>query len=127
MDSFARLRLLRDSGVIRPDVEAAMRSAVGWLEKACIPMDSEQGRMFVTHVAMAVQRAVDGETIAGLSPDLMEEVKGSPWFPTAEKFLDFIGSLGVSLPESEQGYLLVHVCSLLQGSGSDEVRGRGSD
>jgi len=115
MNSIQRLRLLRDSGVISDDIETVLELVLAWLSNRGVPVDSENGQMFITHLAMAVRRAKTAETVLGLPEEILRQAEESPHYPVAREFISFLDSLEVSLPDSEKGYVTVHICSLLEG------------
>lgn len=115
MNANERLKILQESGVISGDVGAIMRSVLCWLSDRKIEMDGDNGQMFLTHLAMAIQRAAAEESVEALPGELLRQVEQSAHFSFAQEFLSFLDSLGVKLPESERGYVVLHVCSLLGG------------
>ena len=114
MNPTERLRLLKNSGVITQDVENILQLVLVWLSDRGIPIDGENGQMFITHLAMAVQRARSSEAVQGLPEEILRQVEASPYYLVAREFMSFMDSLGVNLPDSEKGYVMAHICSLLE-------------
>lgn len=111
----ARLRILRDAGQIGDQTLKRVKEAVGWLAERQLVLDEENGAMFVTHLAIALERLQKGEAVEGLAPALLTEVKGSKHCAAGEQIAKELEELwGIVLPESEKGYVMLHLCMLLE-------------
>lgn len=115
MNSRERVRLLRDAGIIGDDVRSVLEMVLAWLSSRGVPVDSENGQMFITHLAMALRRAGTAETVQGIPEEILRQAEASPHYPVAREFMSFLQEMGVGLPDSEKGYVAVHICSLLEG------------
>ena len=77
------------------------------------PMDEEKMAMFTTHIAMAIQRILNGDVENPLEEAVLEELRKEEAYEkadeVAEKIYDIIE---VEFPETEKEYLVVHLCNL---------------
>lgn len=113
-----RLRLLQESGQISPEVAQVTRSILGRVEEHYgISLTEQNGAMFTTHLAVALQRLRSGQAIEEMPAESLAEVKCYPkeWtFVTEVVAGEAMRALGVSLPESEIAYLTAHLITLVQ-------------
>lgn len=69
--------------------------------------------MFTTHIAMAIQRILNGDVENPLEEAVLEELRKEEAYEkadeVAEKIYDIIE---VEFPETEKEYLVVHLCNL---------------
>lgn len=76
-------------------------------------MDEEKMAMFTTHIAMAIQRILNGDVENPLEEAVLEELRKEEAYEkadeVAEKIYDIIE---VEFPETEKEYLVVHLCNL---------------
>lgn len=109
-----RLNLLRDAGVIDPDICAGMLQVVRQLdEKWQLPVYSEQGAMAITHMSNALMRSRRGESVAPLDADLLAEAAQSPhWQQIQAAHRHLLNDFDVSLHPDEEGYLLINLYGL---------------
>ncbi len=110
-----RLELLRKSGQISEQVLAETKEVKQIIEdkyKIKLTEKRRRDRMFVTHVALALQRLIKGNEIEKISPDIIAEVKGYPEeFGFAKEIADKIErKLNVKVPESELAFVAAYLC-----------------
>jgi len=110
-----RLELLRKSGQISEQVLAETKEVKQIIEdryKIKLTEERERDRMFVTHVALALQRLINGNEIEKVSPDIIAEVKGYPEeFGFAKDIANKIErKLNVKVPESELAFIAAYLC-----------------
>jgi hypothetical protein len=114
-----RIATLKTSGVISDEVAGVSLKAVDWLKNNHIDIESDNCQMFVTHLAMSLERIVAGESVEGLPQEMMEEVCSSKGYVAAMEFTHYLEQLlGRQLPVEERDYILLHLAVLI------EVRGR---
>ena len=112
-----RLQLLRKSGQINDQVLEETKEVTRIIEekyKIELTEKREGDAMFVTHVAIALQRLVDGEQINETSSFVMNEVKKYPEeFEFAKQIAKTVeGKLGVKVPEAEVAFIAAYLCIL---------------
>lgn len=113
-----RIKLLYDGGIISHEVKQLLMKALDWLRIRGVKLDDEQGQMFLTHLAMALERIKRGEEVGTLTSDMLTEIEASRGYSLAQSFIGFIEEEGeVKLPPGEKGYILLHVCALVEREG----------
>lgn len=71
---------------------------------------------FVVHLALAVQRLSNGENIT-IEPDVLERLKRTKEFETARELAGALsGRLSIDIPESEIGYITMHLLGAKSGN-----------
>lgn len=111
-----RLAILASAGVIDEDIHQAMRAVTLRLEQHWhLPVRTEQGTLALTHLANAVMRARRGEAIQGIDADLLEELQALADFGVIVRiYQDVMAYFPLTMPEHEQGYLLINFAGLYQ-------------
>lgn len=113
-----RLQLLEDSQTISPEVAGLARRLMARVEAEYdLTLTEENGSMFVTHLAVALERLRAGEAIEQMPPAALAEVRGyrREW-GFMQRVAEEAGTqLGVSVPEGEVGFLTVHLAALVRG------------
>lgn len=114
MDIRGRINILYNGGVIDEDVRDLAFKTVSWLEKTNIKLNNEKGNMFLTHLAMSLQRIKKGEQMEVLESFIIDELENNKGHVLTQDFIKFIEKEGkTQLPESEKGYILLHLCNLI--------------
>lgn len=124
-----RLRLLEDSGTISPQVAAWTRRVMARVEAEYgLTLTEENGAMFVTHLAVALERLRAGEAIERMPSQALVEVRGysREWHFMQRVAEEAASDLGVAVPEGEIGFLTAHLAALVHGDPS-VVGGPGAD
>ncbi|MFO7273646.1 MAG: PRD domain-containing protein [Bacillota bacterium] len=116
-----RLQLLQESGQISPEVAELTRWILKRVEERYgIAVTEENGAMFTTHLAVALQRLRSGEAIDQMLAEGLAEVKAYPeeWAFVNEVVAGEAGRrLGVTVPEAEIGFLAAHLITLVRPDG----------
>ena len=116
-----RLRLLEESGQISPEVAELTRLILERVEERYgIALTEDNGAMFTTHLAVALERLRSGEAIDVMIEEGLAEVKAYPeeWSFVSDIVAGEAGRrLGVAVPEGEIGYLTAHLITLLHPEG----------
>ena len=82
-------------------------------EELLIIVSGEKGSMFVTHMAIALMRIQKGEYVPPMDKDLLDEIESSIAYKSIPKVIDKIEQeLNINIPESERGYIALHLCNL---------------
>jgi transcriptional regulatory protein LevR len=115
-----RLTLLRDGGQISLKTYQGISDAIDWFsEKHAIILTEENAAMFVTHLAIALERVSKAEPVAALDAMLLAEIVQNPHYADAQALATGLEKLwGVSFPESELGFIWLHLCTLLNQEGN---------
>lgn len=110
-----RLVVLRDTAMISPVVFDATARTLEWLQRRYrCSWQGERAEMLVTHLAMALQRAVTGQPWAGNTEALEGELAGRDQeIALARKTLDLLcRDLDVSLPRGEVLLVAAYLAAL---------------
>ena len=109
-----RLKILEDNKLISSDVAGSCRRVASLLEKRIIPLNNEKFEMFMTHLAMAMQRNIEGKEEKPLGKEVLEAVKGEKVYLEASELSEEVLRLCVvCFSETEKEFLRVHLCNLL--------------
>lgn len=109
-----RIAVMEASKVINEDTAGFMNKVIEILENEHVCADSERTVMFITHLALAVQRISTGKTADPMEEDSWKEIKQCPEFKRAEELCEKIVSAGsVEFHENERKYLTLHICNML--------------
>lgn len=107
-----RIEILRSAAVIQDSVAEYVNHVIDQLE----PFHYEESKMemFTTHLAMAVQRILTNGEVDTLDDAIWDDVKQSSSFKEAQDlFAELKKDAPVEIPESEEKFLLMHLCNLL--------------
>lgn len=121
-----RIKLLYEGNVIDESGCRDLERLVALLVEKCgVDRDDERLVPIVTHLAAAIGRCAEGETVPSLGSEELSEVCGSDLYPKIEEICSELASLMEnSLSPEERNYLLVHIGGLLTALQADE---RGED
>lgn len=110
-----RLDILMGAGEINQDINTAVKQfAKNLEEKYSLTMTEENSSMLITHLAMALARIVKGEEINKMEEFLLNEVKQNKVYGELPEFYEKIQqTLEIEIPESEKGFIALHVCTLI--------------
>ena len=106
---YERLDILEQAGLITPFVSEQAKKIVELITECGSPMDEEKMAMFTTHIAMAIQRILNGDVENPLEEAVRKEEAYEKADEVAEKIYDIIED---EFPETEKEYLVVHLCNL---------------
>ena len=108
-----RIEILRSAAVINDNVAQYVNKVIDALEK--YQFDESKMEMFTTHLAMAVQRIMTNGEVEHLDESIWSEVKIFDTFNEAKQvYASIISDAPTQIPESEEKFLLMHLCNLLQ-------------
>ncbi|HBE79363.1 MAG TPA: sugar transporter [Firmicutes bacterium] len=117
MELRKRIQLLVEGKVIFPEVGTMINRLISYFEsKQPNLIRDEQFEMFITHLAMAVQRLTNGEELSRTIEDsIFAEVQAAVSYDSAGQICsEMEQELGCNLPECEKRYILLHLCNLIQ-------------
>ena len=108
-----RLEILLNSGVISQRISDYCKTAVKLLIKQKPEADGDRAAMFITHLAMAGQRILQGKEEKPLDGQILESVKQEPAYSKALDFLTYmLNQTDLEFPDTEKDFLTVHLCNL---------------
>ena len=108
-----RLEILLNSGVISQRISDYCKTAVKLLIKQKPEADGDRAAMFITHLAMAGQRILEGKEQKPLEGQILESVKQEPAYSKALDFLTYmLNQTDLEFPDTEKDFLTVHLCNL---------------
>ena len=110
-----RLELLHKSGQITDDVFRETKEVMRMIEERYeikLREERRQDAMFVTHVAIALQRLVDGKELEEIPSVVHDEVKRYPEeYAFAKDIVRKVEEdMKVMVPEAELGFIATYVC-----------------
>lgn len=109
-----RIEILVQGNVISKKTGELACECAEYLDEIFPRADEEKVAATVTHLAMAVQRIIEGGQAAELDENIWNEVKADSRFAVAENICNKIRELSfVEYPISEQQYLIMHICNML--------------
>ena len=108
-----RIEILRSAAVINDTVAQYVNKVIDTLEE--YHFDEPKMEMFTTHLAMAVQRIMTSGAVEQLDESIWNEVQIFDTFNEAKQvYANIVSEAPVQIPESEEKFLLMHLCNLLQ-------------
>jgi PRD domain protein len=108
-----RIEILRSASVINDTVAQYVNKVIDTLEE--YHFDEPKMEMFTTHLAMAVQRIMTSGAVEQLDESIWNEVQTFDTFNEAKQvYANIVSEAPVQIPESEEKFLLMHLCNLLQ-------------
>lgn len=109
-----RLNILEENHVICKEVADFSRKVVERILKEKPDAKEDMAVMFITHLAMAGQRIMDGVEEPPLDTLILEGVKKEPVYKRAEALKEeLLQETDIQFPVSERDFLTVHLCNLL--------------
>lgn len=109
-----RLDILEENHVICKKVADYSKRAVERILEEKPDTEEDKAAMFITHLAMAGQRVLDGVEEHPLDNTLLDGVKKEPVYQRAAELKDeLLKETDIRFPEAEQDFLTVHLCNLL--------------
>src|SRR5574344_1923551 len=115
MELSERLELLRQTDTISGETCVQLQKLIVKTQsKWGLQLREDNAAALITHLDMARERLLKGESKGPLDNAILQEIQDSPCYSRAMVIVQgwntFLGNL---LPEAEQGYLLLHVCTLV--------------
>lgn len=110
-----RLSILEDAGEINENIKASILDFTDDLEREYnLELNEDNAAMFITHLAMALARIKNGEKINEIDKSSLTEIKQNPVYNDLPKFYrKFEEKLQFKIPDSEKGFIALHVCTLI--------------
>jgi transcriptional antiterminator len=112
-----RFALMLDSGQIQQRIVDVVMEIIRQIERDYhLSLNEDNAGMFVTHIALALQRLADDQPLEETPPVVLAEARtmAQQW-DYAQRLAAYIAeALVKSLPEGEIGYLTIHLQRLVQ-------------
>lgn len=109
-----RLDILEENHVICKKVADYSRKAVVRILEEKPDTEEDKAAMFITHLAMAGQRVLDGAVEHPLDNILLDGIKKEPVYQRAAALKEeLLKETDIQFPEAERDFLTVHLCNLL--------------
>ena len=110
---YQRLEILEQAGLIERRVAVQTDKIIGLIYQGKPEVDTEKMEMFTTHIAMAMQRILKGEEENPLAEAVLEGLKEEPCYEEAVALAQKVyETVDIAFPQTEQEYLIVHLCNL---------------
>lgn len=110
---FERLEILEKSGLITRQAVVQTEKMLELLEAKGRDPDPEKLVMFTTHMAMALGRIGNGQQEEPMDRAVLEDIKEESAYAEAQAFMEELKKImDTELPESEEEYMIVHLCNL---------------
>lgn len=87
---YERLDILEQAGLITPFVSEQAKKIVELITECGSPMDEEKMAMFTTHIAMAIQRILNGDVENPLEEAVLEELRKEEAYEKADEVAEKI-------------------------------------
>ncbi|GAB6088092.1 PRD domain-containing protein [Alkaliphilus crotonatoxidans] len=110
-----RLTILVEAKEIDQTIASAVVEFIESIEKKyAVEIHEDNGAMLVTHLAMALARIKRHETIEKMDAMILKELQENQVYRDLPEFYQQLEEkLQIKLPDSEKGYIALHLCSLL--------------
>ena len=115
LDFTERLNLYLEGGMIQPEDVADIQAIIAMFDtKYHIILQEENADTFIAHLCAAFGRAVSGEEVEPLPPEVKAELEGLDSYPKSKEMLqDVMAAARNRLNETEQDYALLHINNLI--------------
>lgn len=111
---FKRIEILEENRVISKRAADYARLAVVQVLEEVPDAELEKMEMFITHLAMAGQRTLDGIEENPVDAALLDAMKEEPAYNRAAELRDkLLGQMDIEFPQTEKDFLSIHLCNLL--------------
>ena len=116
MEITQRLDILKMSGQLSEEMYHKVLEIIEkFNENHNIVIHEENGAMLITHLCIALNRIEKEEKVSKIESDIFAEVESNAFYAQSEEILAGIEEvLGFKMPEEERGYMLMHLCVLLE-------------
>lgn len=115
VELYERLSILEEAGLISNSICKYCMETVDFILQKYEGLNEEKLAIFVTHLAMASQRILDNKIENPVDDSILESLKVEESY---EEVLNLINRIVqnevVTFPDTEIGYLKIHLCNLLK-------------
>ena len=110
---YQRLESLEGAGLIEKRVAEQTEKIIRLIYSGKPEVDAEKMEIFVTHIAMAMQRILNGQKEEPLSEAVLKELQEEASYENAKSLAQKVyETVNIEFPMVEQEYLIVHLCNL---------------
>lgn len=115
MELNGRLELLCNSGQISEKTKETIINIIRLFDtKLDIKLTEEYGAVFITHLAVAIERMKKNRKINPMDDSLFYEVRENPnYYRSVEILNDIEKETGIEFFENEKAFIILHICSIL--------------
>lgn len=111
---YERIAILEQNGIISPKAADYSRRVTDLVLAENEKVSQDKMEMFITHLAMAANRAEEETEENPMDEALLEGIKLEPAYDDAVRLLErVLAETDIPFPKTEQDFLTVHLCSLL--------------
>lgn len=112
---FERLEIMENANLISSAVSNYCMDIIKVVYDYKNTVDGDKMAIFITHLAIASQRVNDGRSENPIDESIIELLVQEEIYPEAMTLLDVIlKNEQIVFPESEIGYLKIHLCNLVK-------------
>ncbi|GBU10397.1 hypothetical protein AwErysi_00130 [Erysipelotrichaceae bacterium] len=111
---YKKMEILKNGNIIDEAAYDYAFKVIKRLGEEGIDVQSDRAQVFVTHLAMATMRMQKGEVLEPLSEAIEADLKGQSIFAQAEILWTQLAYFAPKpFAQAEEGYIYIHMCSLL--------------
>jgi transcriptional regulatory protein LevR len=116
MEIKQRLDILKMSGQLSEEMYYKVMEIIDMFnENHRITIQEENGAMLITHLCIALQRIEKEESVNIIESEIFAEVEENRFYKQSSSILEKMEEiLGFTMPAEEVGYMLMHLCVLLE-------------
>lgn len=116
MEIKQRLDILKMSGQLSEEMYYKVMEIIDMFnENHRITIQEENGAMLITHLCIALQRIEKEESVNIIESEIFAEVEENRFYKQSSSILEKMEEiLGITMPAEEVGYMLMHLCVLLE-------------
>ncbi len=112
---YERLDILQEAELISNSVNEYCKTTVDYILGNYSQLNEEKMAIFVTHLAMASQRVLNGKNENPVDDTILNSLKMEAVYDETMNLINkIIDNDVVCFPKSEIGYLQIHLCNLLK-------------
>lgn len=126
MEITQRLDILKMSGQLSEEMYHKVLEIIDrFNENHNIVIHEQNGAMLITHLCIALSRIEKEERVNKIEADIFAEVENNPFFTQSQEILEGIEEvLGFTMPDEERGYMMMHLCVLLENESNLREEGK---
>ena len=116
MEIKQRLDILKMSGQLSEEMYYKVMEIIDMFnENHRITIQEENGAMLITHLCIALQRIEKEVSVNIIESEIFAEVEENRFYKQSSSILEKMEEiLGFTMPAEEVGYMLMHLCVLLE-------------
>lgn len=115
-----RLKILKDSNQISEDTYENVIKIISIIRQNYnIDISEENGGMFITHIAIALERIKINESVEAnnIDEDIYEEILKNEHFEKCKAITNEIQEeININIPEGEERFIIMHLCTMISSA-----------